>query len=80
MDRETIESQVRSAVIEVLDIDPERVTLDARFAEDLEADSLALVELVMAFEDEFNITVPEDELGAVKTVGDAVDMVARHTA
>lgn len=80
MDRETIESQVRSAVIEVLDIDPERVTLDARFAEDLEADSLALVELVMAFEDEFNITVPEDELDAVKTVGDAVDMVARHTA
>ncbi|MGB2757391.1 MAG: acyl carrier protein [Acidimicrobiia bacterium] len=80
MDRETIVSQVRSAVIEVLDIDPERVTLDARFAEDLEADSLALVELVMAFEDEFNITVPEDELDAVKTVGDAVDMVARHTA
>ena len=80
MDRETIVSQVRSAVIEVLDIDPERVTLDARFAEDLAADSLALVELVMAFEDEFNITVPEDELDAVKTVGDAVDMVARHTA
>lgn len=78
MDRDTILEQVRSAVIDVLNIEPERVTADARFAEDLEADSLALVELVMAFEDEFGITVDEDELDAVKTVGDAADMIMRH--
>ena len=80
MDRETVVSQVRTAVIDVLGVEPERVTLEARFAEDLEADSLALVELVMAFEDEFGITVDEDELDAVKTVGDAVDMILRNVA
>ena len=80
MDRETVVSQVRTAVIDVLGVEPERVTLVARFAEDLEADSLALVELVMAFEDEFGITVDEDELDAVKTVGDAVDMILRNVA
>ncbi len=78
MDRDQIITQIRESIIEVLDIDPDRVTLEARFAEDLEADSLALVELVMALEDRFNIFVPEDDLDGVTTVTAAVDMVARH--
>ena len=80
MHREARVSQVPNAVMDVLGVEPERVTHVARFAEDLEADSLALVELVMAFEDEFGITVDEDELDAVKTVGDAVDMILRNVA
>ena len=54
---------------------PEAVTVEARFKEDLEADSLDLVELVMALEERLDITVPEEDLGEVTTVGNALDLV-----
>ena len=60
----------------VLAVDADKVTPEASFAEDLEADSLDLAELIMALEDEFDITVEEDELEGVTTVQHAVDLVS----
>lgn len=66
----------QALVVEVLSVDADKVTKDASFAEDLDADSLDLAELVMALEDEFDITVEEDELEDIKTAGHAFDMVS----
>ncbi len=57
-------------------MDEGQVTPDARFAEDLNADSLDLVEAVLALEEEWNIEIPEEEMDGVKTVGQAVQLVA----
>jgi acyl carrier protein len=65
----------QTLAVQVLAVDAEKVTREASFADDLEADSLDLAELVMALEDEFDITVEEDELEDIKTVGQALDMV-----
>ena len=61
--------------VQVLSVDPAQVVREASFAEDLDADSLDLAELVMALEDEFDITVEEEELADIGTVGQALDMV-----
>ena len=61
--------------VQVLSVEPAQVVRDASFAEDLDADSLDLAELVMALEDEFDITVEEEELADIATVGQAIDMV-----
>ena len=55
--------------------DPDKVTPDAKFGDDLDADSLDLVELVMVLEEEFGVTVPEEEIEGVKTVGQAYDLI-----
>ncbi len=60
---------------EVLGVDASRVTREASFADDLEADSLDLVELVMALEEEFDVTIDEEELQGVTTVGQAYDLL-----
>jgi acyl carrier protein len=67
----------RKCAVEVLSVDPDQVTPEARFGDDLDADSLDLVELVMALEEEFDISVPEDELEGIETVGQAFELVAR---
>ena len=59
-------------IVEQLGVDPEKVTMEARFREDLEADSLDLVELIMAFEDEFGGEISDEEAQQLKTVGDVV--------
>ena len=59
----------------MLQVAPEQVTPDAKFADDLDADSLDLVELVMALEEAFDIEVPEEELEGIETVGQAFDLV-----
>jgi acyl carrier protein len=64
-----------SLAVQVLSVEPGQVQRDASFADDLDADSLDLAELVMALEDEFDITVEEDELADIKTVGQAIDLV-----
>jgi len=64
--------RIRDIVVDRLGVDPDRVTLEARFREDLEADSLDLVELIMAFEDEFGGEISDDEAQKIKTVGQAV--------
>lgn len=61
---------------EVLGVDASKVTREASFADDLEADSLDLVELVMALEEEFDVSIDEEELQGVATVGQAYDLLA----
>ncbi len=65
----------KTCAVEVLQVSPESVVKEARFADDLDADSLDLVELVMALEETFDITVEEDELEGVETIGQAFDLV-----
>jgi acyl carrier protein len=65
----------KKCAVEVLAVDPAKVTPDAKFGDDLDADSLDLVELVMALEEEFGIEVPEEDLEDVKSVGQAYDLV-----
>jgi len=65
----------QKCAVEVLSVDADKVTREARFAEDLDADSLDLVELVMALEEEFGVSVEEEELEGIETVGAAYDLV-----
>jgi len=65
----------KKCAVEVLAVDPAKVTPEANFADDLDADSLDLVELVMALEEEFDVTVDEDELDGIETVGQALNLV-----
>src|SRR5579859_4809529 len=70
--------RVRKIVIEHLDADPEKVTEKASFIDDLGADSLDNVELVMAFEEEFDIEIPDDAAEHIQTVGDAVKFIGER--
>lgn len=70
-----IESKVKSAVAEQLGINAETISNEASFKDDLGADSLDLVELVMAFENEFGITIEEDESAKLTTVQKAIDFI-----
>ena len=65
----------RKCAVDVLSVDADKVVPEALFGDDLDADSLDLVELVMALEEEFGIEVPEEELAEVKSVGQAYDLV-----
>jgi acyl carrier protein len=65
----------KKCTVEVLQVQPDQVTLEARFGDDLDADSLDLVELVMSLEEAFGIEVPEDELEGIVTVGQAYELV-----
>ena len=75
MDRSDALSTMKEVAAEVLSVDPDQVTEEARFKEDLDADSLDLVELVMALEEEFGVSVDEEELEGIETVGAAYDLV-----
>lgn len=76
MDRQQIEERVRKVLAEQLAREVEEVTLEAKFDDDLDADSLDLVEAVLALEEEFGIEIPEEEMEGVETVGQAVDLAA----
>ena len=65
----------QNCAVSVLSVDSAKVTLDAKFADDLDADSLDLVEFVMALEEEFDINVEEEELEGIETVGAAFELV-----
>jgi acyl carrier protein len=80
MQREDAVVALREVAVEVLSVEPDAVTEDARFKEDLDADSLDLVELVMGLEERFDISVPEEDLEDVTTVGNAVDLVLSKVA
>ncbi|MBO9310525.1 MAG: acyl carrier protein [Chloroflexi bacterium] len=71
----TTEERVREIIVELLDVEAERVTLDARFREDLEADSLDLVELIMRIEEEFGGDISDEEAQKITTVGEAVNYI-----
>jgi len=66
-----IEQKVKDIIVQQLGVDPEKVKLEASFVEDLGADSLDTVELVMAFEEEFGVEIPDDEAEKIRSVGDA---------
>jgi acyl carrier protein len=65
----------KAAAVDVLSVDTDKVVPEANFADDLDADSLDLVEFVMALEEKFDVEIPESDLEGVKTVGDAFDLV-----
>ena len=68
--------KVKEMIVEQLDIEEDMVTSDASFADDLEADSLDVVELMMAIEEEFNIEISDDDADNISTVGEAVAYIA----
>ena len=74
MDQELF-ARFRKCAVEVLSVSEDQVVPEAKFGDDLDADSLDLVELVMALEEEFGVEVPEEELEGVQTVGQAYDLV-----
>ena len=67
--------KVKNIIVELLAVDPSKVTKEARFREDLEADSLDLVELIMEFEDEFGGEISDEDAQKITTVGDAVSFL-----
>ena len=77
---EDIFERVKKVTVEELGVKPEEVVDTASFTEDLGADSLDVVELVMAFEDEFGIDIPDEEVNEIKTVGDAVTYISKKQA
>ena len=70
-----VADKVKSIIVEQLGVDEEEVTPDASFVDDLGADSLDTVELVMAFEEEFGIEIPDDAAEKIQTVGDAIGFI-----
>jgi acyl carrier protein len=80
MDRATALEALTKAAVDVLSVTADQVTEPASFADDLDADSLDLVELVMQLEDSLDVTIDEDDLGEVRTVGDAVDLIVAASA
>lgn len=73
-------SEVKDVIVELLNVDADKVTMEARFREDLEADSLDLVELIMAFEDKFGGEISDEDAQKITTVGEAVRYLEAHKA
>ena len=75
MDREEILDKVKAVVADQLNVEEDEVVEDASFIDDLGADSLGIVELVMALEEEFDISIPDEDAEGIKTVGDAISYI-----
>ncbi len=71
-------AKVKEIIINELGVDPEKVTPEASFVDDLGADSLDTVELVMAFEEEFTIDIPDEDAEQMRTVGEAISYIEKH--
>jgi acyl carrier protein len=76
MERSENESKLVDLLVDELGLEREGITMEARFEEDLEVDSLGVVELLMALEDNFDVKIPDEEAEKITTVGEAVDVVA----
>ena len=74
----SVEDRVKSIIVEQLGVDAEEVTPDASFVEDLGADSLDTVELIMAFEEEFGVEISDDEAEKIRKVKDAVEYISKR--
>ncbi len=71
-------TEIKGIIVELLGVDEGKITMDARFREDLEADSLDLVELIMAFEDKFGAEISDEDAQKITTVGEAVRYIDSH--
>lgn len=80
MTEQEIESKVKAIIVDKLGIEESQVTAEANFQADLNADSLDTVELIMEFEKEFNITIPDEDTQKISTVGDAIAYVKEALA
>jgi acyl carrier protein len=76
MEHEEIFDKVKDVIVDQLNVEEDDVTEDAAFVDDLGADSLDIVELVMALEEQFGISIPDEQAEKIKTVGDAVSFIA----
>jgi len=76
---ESVFDRVKRIIIDQLGVNEDQVTSEASFVEDLGADSLDTVELVMAFEEEFGIEIPDEDAEKILTIGDAVSYIEEHT-
>jgi acyl carrier protein len=79
MSEKSIEDRVKDIIVDQLGVNADQVTLAAKFIEDLGADSLDTVELVMAFEEEFEIEVPDEEAEKLQSVGDVVNYITSQS-
>jgi len=75
---EELFEQVKEVVAEQLNVEPDEIHEDSSFVDDLGADSLDLVELVMALEDNFDMKIPDEDVESIKTVGDAISYIKDH--
>lgn len=75
MERPEVESKMTDLLVDELGLDRDKITMTATFEEDLEVDSLGVVELLMALEDTFGVSIPDEEAESIGTVGQAVDVV-----
>ena len=80
MSEKSIAEKVKDIIVEQLGVNPEQVTEKASFIEDLGADSLDTVELVMAFEEEFSVEVPDEDAEKLQTVGNVIEYIEKKTA
>lgn len=78
MTQNEIQEKVVDVIVDKLNVEPSVVTMDANFRTDLSADSLDTVEIIMALESEFNITIPDEDAQSIETVGRAVSYVESH--
>jgi acyl carrier protein len=76
---EDVFARVKAAIGELLEVDPDEITVESRFREDLGADSLDLVEMVMLLEEQYDILIPDEEAMQLTTVGKAVAYLSAHT-
>jgi acyl carrier protein len=75
VDRTEVEKKLTGLLVDELGVEPDRITMEATFEEDLEIDSLGVVELLMALEDNFDVKIPDEEAEKIGNVGQAVDLV-----
>lgn len=75
---DNVEERVRKLIVEQLEVSPDKVVPTASFSEDLKADSLAVVELVLALEEAFKLEIPDEDTEKIKTVGDAINYIKSH--
>jgi len=80
MERDAINEKVRAVIVDQLAVEEDDVNEDASFVDDLGADSLDIVELVMALEEEFGISIPDEDAEGIKTVGDAIEYIVSNAA
>lgn len=80
MERSEVEAKLKGVLVDELGLDADKVTMEASFDQDLEVDSLGVVELLMALEDNFGVAIPDEEAENIGTVGQAVDVVIAKMA